>query len=1156
MYPSSTPLCTTPSVTRREPQILRQLPAALLRCVSSVACLALAWLAMAVPAAMGQSTRYAFSNFAGLVGGPGSVDGTGSAARFNYPDGAAVDGAGNVYVADTGNHTIRKVTLAGVVTTFAGNAGNIGSTDAPAGPATAARFNNPQGVAVDAAGNVYVADTGNHTIRKITPGGVVSTVAGLANFSGSFDGTGSAARFYLPAGIAIDAAGANVYVGDTRNSTIRKIVTATGVVSTIAGAASNIGFRDAPVGPGSVARFDTPEGVAVDGAGNVYVADSGNHTIRKIVLATGVVSTYAGSAGTIGSADAPFGPATAATFDSPLGVAVDAAGNVYVADTANHTIRKITPVGVVSTLAAVAGVSGAADGTGVAAEFYRPAGLSVDAAGANVYVADTFNLTVRKVTAAGAVTTLAGMSEGTGIADGSGTAARFNNPLGVATDTAGNSYVADTGSHTIRMITPAGLVSTLAGNAGVLGSADGAGLAAEFYNPSSVAVDAAFNVYVADTGNHTIRMITPGGVVTTLAGTAGISGSTDATGANARFNSPRGVAVGSGLNPNVYVADTGNHTIRRITPAGAVTTFIGTAGNAGSRDGVGTGGTANGAMTNATGFAFGSRTIATSSTDGTGTILAGDIVTFGSDPSGYLVTTGTTNLKGRGTANGAGTGGGAVAVGSTVIPTSAIGAGSILVGDVISFPGDPNKYLVSVGTPDVTGGGAGSFIILSDPLLVAIPASVVPILIDGSSITIASPGLFTAIPASKTSITVVSTAQFSGPKGVALDVAGNLYVADTGNNTIRKVTPARAVTTLAGSAGTSGTNDGVLSSARFKNPGGVAVDAIGNMYVADTGNYTIRKITSLGVVSTIGGTPGILGSANGAGLAARFYNPSSVALDAAGNIFVADTRNNRISRGVPFLAFGTKIKRDFNSDGADDLIFQNALGQVAVWYLNGSGAISSAGWISTGALGDWVVVGLADMNGDGNADLVFQNTPGQIAVWYMNGAGAVTSVALISAGALGDWRIVGITDMNNDGNADLIFQNTAGQIVVWYMNGGGGVLTFSYLSAGGLGDWRIVGVGDLNGDSNADIVFQNTLGQIVVWYLNGAGAISSAAYLSAGAMGDWRVSGIGDLNGDGNADLLFKNTAGQIVVWYLNGAGVVSSAAYISVGNMPGWRLR
>ncbi len=1128
----------------------------MLRCMSRVAFLVLAWLAMAVPAAMGQSTRYAFSNFAGLVGGPGSVDGTGSVARFNYPDGAAVDAAGNVYVADTGNHTIRKVTSAGVVTTFAGSAGNIGSTDAPAGPATVARFNNPQRVAVDAAGNVYVADTGNHTIRRITPGGVVSTLAGSANFSGSLDGTGAAARFFLPAGVAVDAAGANVYVADTRNYTIRKSVTATGAVTTIAGAASNLGSTDAPAGPGSVARFNTPEGIAVDAAGNLYVADTGNDTIRKIAPA-GVVSTYAGTAGAIGSVD---GAGTFATFNSPQGVAVDVIGNVYVADTGNHTIRKIDTLVAVTTLAAVAGVSGAADGTGGAAEFYRPASLAVDAAGANIYVADTFNLTVRKVTAAGVVTTLAGMSQGTGIADGSGTAARFNNPLGVATDTAGNSYVADTGSHTIRMISPAGLVSTLAGDPGNLGSADGTGPVAQFYNPSGVAVDAAFNVYVADTGNHTIRKVAPGGVVTTLAGTAGIPGSTDATGANARFSSRQGVALDTA--GNVYVADTGNHTIRKITPAGAVTTFIGTAGGAGSRNGVGSGGTASGAMTNGVGFAAGSRTIGTSSTDGTGTILAGDIVSFGSDPSGYLVTTGTTNLKGRGTAGGAQTGGTAIVVGSTVIDTGGVGTGSILAGDVVTFPGDPNKYIVSTGTTNVAGVAVfpnpppGSFIILSTPLLVALPAVPTPILIDGSSITIASPGLLQAIPTVKAAITIISTAQLNSPKGVAVDVAGNVYVADTGNNTIRKITPARVAATLAGSAGTSGTNDGVLSSARFKNPSAVAVDAIGDMYVADTGNYTIRKITSLGVVSTVGGTPGILGSANGAGLAARFYNPSSVALDATGNIYVADTRNNRISRGVPFLAFGTKIKRDFNSDGADDIIFQNSLGQVAVWYLNGAGAISSAGWISTGLMGDWGVVGLADMNGDSTADIVFQNTSGQIAVWYMNGAGGVTSAALISAGGLGDWRIVGVTDMNNDGNADLIFQNNAGQIVVWYMNGGGGVLTFSFLSPGALGDWRIVGVADLNGDSNADIVFQNTLGQIVVWYLNGSGAVSSAAYLSTGAMGDWKVSGIADLNGDGNADLVFKNTAGQIVVWYLNGAGPVSSAAFISTGSMPGWRVR
>src|SRR5207245_1130651 len=266
-------------------------------------------------------------------------------------------------------------------------------------------------------------------------------------------------------------------------------------------------------------------GVAVDGAGNIYVADSGNYTIRK-VTSCGIVSTLAGLAGSIGSAD---GTGSDARFDFPVGVAVDSAGNVYVGDSGNHTIRKITPSGVVSTLAGVAGSSGSVDGASSAARFYQPAGTAVDTTG-NVYVADSGNYTIRKITPSGVVSTLAGVAGSSGSADGTGSAARFYNPRGVAVDSAGNVYVADTQNYTIRKITPAAVVSTLAGLAGSSGSVDGTGSAARFYNPIGVAVDSAGNVYVADALNHTIRKITPAGVVSTMAGLARNIGSVDGMG--------------------------------------------------------------------------------------------------------------------------------------------------------------------------------------------------------------------------------------------------------------------------------------------------------------------------------------------------------------------------------------------------------------------------------------------------------------------------------------------------------------------------------------------------------------------------------------------------------------------------------------------------
>jgi len=307
----------------------------------------------------------------------GFADGAGTEARFNYPYGMAVDASGNLYVADYYSHRIRRITPAGEVSTFAGS-GTAGSAD---GLGTSAQFKFPTGVAVDSSGNLYVADRDNHLIRKITAAGEVSTFAGSS--AGFADGAGTAAKFNKPTGVAVDSSG-NVYIGDQSNHRIRGI-TSGGLVSTLAG--STQGYMD---GAGTSAQFRFPYGVAVDASVNVYVADYSNHLIRKITPA-GEVSTFAGS-GTAGSAD---GLGTSAQFSSPSGVAVDASDNVYVADLNNHLIRKITAAGEVSTFAGT-GTAGFADGAAGTAQFKAPIAVTVDAAG-NVYVADYSNHLIRKI---------------------------------------------------------------------------------------------------------------------------------------------------------------------------------------------------------------------------------------------------------------------------------------------------------------------------------------------------------------------------------------------------------------------------------------------------------------------------------------------------------------------------------------------------------------------------------------------------------------------------------------------------------------------------------------------------------------------------------------------------------------------------------------
>ncbi len=511
-----------------------------------------------------------------LAGAPlqaGSTDGIGAAARFNRPQSLASDGT-NLYVSDMRNDTIRKVVIAtGAVTTLAGSPGNNGSND---GTGAAARFDHPHGLTCDGAGNLYVADLYNQTIRKVViASGVVTTLAGSAGAAGFADGTGGAARFSAPHAIAFD--NGNLFVADMANHAIRQIVAASAVVTTLAGKGGTAGFADAT---GGNARFNNPRGIVADGAGTLWVADSDNERVRKVIEASGAVSTLAGN-DAFGSSD---GAGAGASFAGPFGIAPDGNGNLFVTEAFGHTLRKVTAVGVTTTFAGEAGADGLADGTGAAALFRRPHGICLD--GTTLYVTDKQNDVVRKVdTTTGSVTTLAGTGRA-GSADGVGALSSFDNPFGCVADGAGTLYVSDANNETIRAIDLAsGAVTTLAGSAGKSGSVDATGASARFKTPGGLALGGGV-LYVGDLDNDTIRAVAlPSAAVTTLAGTAGAAGATDATGAAARFNRPNGLALDGG---NLYVADQGNDTIRSIVlSSGVVTTLAGSAGMVGAADGSG-----------------------------------------------------------------------------------------------------------------------------------------------------------------------------------------------------------------------------------------------------------------------------------------------------------------------------------------------------------------------------------------------------------------------------------------------------------------------------------------------------------------------------------------------------------------------------------------
>lgn len=574
---------------------------------------------------------------AGAIGGAGFSDGVGDAVRLSSPAGAVADSAGNVYVAESGNRVIRRITPDGQTSVFAGQAG-AGAVYIDGTGATA-RFIAPYALAIDAADNLYVGDFGS--IRKITPGAMVSTLAGASGSAlGSADGTGSAARFHTIVGIASDAAG-NLTVADAgANQTIRR-VSAAGEVTTLAGVAGQFGSVD---GQGSAARFVYLRGITLDGLGNAFVGDE--HTVRRITPA-GDVTLYAGSPGQSGDVDGPRlsarfagvaglafigsdlylgsgfairriaadGSTTtlASTAQSPVALAVlPASQGLVFSEFGSATVRRVTTAGVVDTLAGVAAPTGPMDGVGPAARFHGISKLASDDAGTlfvadwsavrriasdgsvttltsspalsdfaaydvarmpsgGFVVADALSHVIRRVSASGVISTFAGVEDVSGSSDGPVGSATFNAPQGIAVDANGVVYVADSGNHTIRRIDPGGTVTTLAGAAGVCGGVDGTGSSARFCGPLGITTDVAGNVFVADTSTHTIRRVTPAGVVTTYAGVLNSPGRSEGT--LARFLHPKGLAFDA--SGNLFVADSGNSLVRRITPARVTSTVMG-----------------------------------------------------------------------------------------------------------------------------------------------------------------------------------------------------------------------------------------------------------------------------------------------------------------------------------------------------------------------------------------------------------------------------------------------------------------------------------------------------------------------------------------------------------------------------------------------------
>jgi sugar lactone lactonase YvrE len=612
-------------------------------------------------------------------------------AQISVPEGIAGDSAGNVYIADDLNHVVRMVSAGtGTITTIAGN-GNYGYSG-DGGPATSAELGYIFDVAVDAAGNLFIVDAPNAVVRMVSAStGTITTFAG--NGTPGYSGDGGAAtnaELDYPTGIALDAAG-NLFIADTQNSVIRRVNRQTGAITTIAGNGTNGYSGDG--GPATAAALFFPPRLAIDGSNNLYICDNGNAVVRLVNAATGTITTYAGNGNQTSSGDG--GPATSAGLTCG-DVAVDAAANLYIADAGNNLVRIVTAsTGVITTAAGNGYFSYCGDG-----------GPAINAC--------------------------------------------LLNPVYTAVDSGGNVYFSDSGNFVVRKIDAStGIVTTVAGNGTYGYSGDGGpAIAAQLGGPSGLAVDASGNLYIADDGNEVIRFVNSAtGIITTVAGngTYGYSGD-GGPATSAQFSVPDGVAVDR--NNNLYVADSNNFVVRMVAAGtGIITTF---AGN-GTRGYSGDGGPATSAS------------------------LSDDVGGLATDPAGDLFIADRVNGRVREV--------------------------SAATGIITTVAGDGCTNPFGKGPPCPLGDGG--------------PAT---------------------------------SALLTSPIGVALDAAGNLYITDFGDERIRVVSSATAIiSTVVGTgvAGFSG-DGGAAATAEVNLPWGLAIDSGGNLYFADQDNGRIREVISVG----------------------------------------------------------------------------------------------------------------------------------------------------------------------------------------------------------------------------------------------------------------------------------------------------------------------